>query len=127
MIKATDQTKTLKALKTAAERQNPVTISYIRADGTETVRTIEIFEIPEGLTKGGKQIVKAMDRETGMARTWRVDRIVEFTVHRSRYVVPRCTEHNVHPEDCFSQGKHDMVESECYEMIHSLYTRYVLA
>lgn len=104
MFKATDQAKTLDRLKKAMDKRQPVTISYVRADGTETVRTIEIFEIPEELTKGGKQIVRAMDRN-GNSRTWRVDRIVEFTVHRSRYVVPRCPKHNVHPDDCFVQGR----------------------
>lgn len=138
MFKATDQGKTLERLRKAMQRQHPVTISYVKADGEKTLRTIEIFEIPEELTKGGKQILRAMDRN-GNARTWRLDRIVEFTVHRSRYVVPRCTEHNVHPDECFSQGKHDkmcpqhdMVEFECYGMAHGLtteeaYIHYVLA
>lgn len=134
MFKATNQTKTLDRLKKAMQRQHPVTISYVKANGTHTLRTIEIFEIPEELTKGGKQIVRAMDRN-GNSRTWRLDRIVEFTIHRTRYVVPRCPKHNVHPDDCFVQGRpewecygqeapswcdeHEMSSEDCYDWIHS--------
>lgn len=124
MFKVTDQDKALDRLKKAMQRQHPVTISYVKADGEKTLRTIEIY-VSEELTKDEKPILRAMDRN-GNARTWRLDRIVEFTVHRSQYVVPRCTEHNIHPDECFSQGKHDkmcpqhdMAESECYGWIHS--------
>lgn len=65
----------------------PVTITYTRVAGTVTVRTIEAYEIRE--TKTGNLIVKAMDRETGEARSWRLDRVNFYTVHRSAFRVPR--------------------------------------
>ncbi|WP_171908283.1 WYL domain-containing protein [Streptomyces niveus] len=80
-------TKTLADLYTAADRQHPVTITYTKADGTETLRTIEIYDIHT--TKAGDIVLKAMDRETGESRTWRLDRISAYTVHRTAYLVPR--------------------------------------
>lgn len=72
-------------LAKAARREQPVTISYTKADGTETVRTIE----PTGLrtTQAGGVIVKAMDRDSGEARTFRLNRISFYTVHRTRRTV----------------------------------------
>lgn len=72
-------------LHKAVRREQPVTISYTKADGTDTVRTIE----PTGLrlTKAGDTIIKAMDRDSGEARTFRLDRVSAYTVHRTRRTV----------------------------------------
>lgn len=75
------------AMKNAIRRAKPVTITYVRADGEETVRTIEPYEIVE--TKAGNTIVKAMDRKTGECRSWRIDRVLFYTVHRTRFIVER--------------------------------------
>ncbi len=83
-------TVTLTDLARAMDRQNPVTISYTKADGTETVRTIEIYDIRT--TKAGDLIIKAMDRQSGESRTFRLDRLTAYTVHRSTYTLP-VTEH----------------------------------
>lgn len=73
-------------LRTAAVRNLPVTISYFK-DGmdpdtdTPAVRTIE----PYGewvKTQAGNYLIKAMDRESGKPRSWRVDRVVSYTLHR---------------------------------------------
>lgn len=80
-------TKTLADLYNALDRQQPVTITYIKADGTQTIRTIELYDIRT--TKAGAVIVKAMDRETGESRTFRLDRLVSYTVHRTAYLVAR--------------------------------------
>jgi predicted DNA-binding transcriptional regulator YafY len=85
-------TRTRTDLDWALIMQRPVTVSYVRADGAETVRTIELYDIRE--TKAGNIIAKAMDRETGQARTWRLDRITHYTLHRGRYTVPRPVKEN---------------------------------
>jgi predicted DNA-binding transcriptional regulator YafY len=72
-------------LHTAVRREQPVTVTYTKADGTETVRTIEPTSL--AITKAGDVIVKAMDRESGAARTFRLDRISAYTVHRTRRTV----------------------------------------
>lgn len=79
---------TITDLCRAQDRRQPVTITYTKADGTETVRTIEIYDIRT--TKAGDIIVKAMDRQSGESRTFRVDRIVAYTRHTgATYQVPR--------------------------------------
>lgn len=69
----------------AARREQPVTITYTKADGTETVRTIE----PTGLktTKAGDTLILAMDRLSGEKRSFRLDRVSAYTVHRTRRTV----------------------------------------
>lgn len=76
-----DQHLTLKRLIKAMDSEHPVTITYTKADGTETVRTIEIFQILT--TKAGDVIVKAMDRDSWESRTWRLDRISFYSIHRT--------------------------------------------
>lgn len=77
---------TLTALLRAADRHHPVTITYTKADGSETIRTIEIAECRT--TKQGAIILRAMDRTSGELRTFRLDRIQAYTVHRTAYTVP---------------------------------------
>jgi predicted DNA-binding transcriptional regulator YafY len=79
--------QTLTRLITALDKQHPVTITYTKADGTQTLRTIELYDIV--VTAAGNTILKAMDRETGEPRSWRLDRLVAYTVHRTAYVVAR--------------------------------------
>ncbi|MFC8862639.1 WYL domain-containing protein [[Kitasatospora] papulosa] len=81
------QAQTLTRLLAAADRQHPVTITYTKADGTQTIRTIEIYDIRT--TKAGDITLRAMDRETGESRTFRLDRIQAYTVHRTAYTVAR--------------------------------------
>lgn len=78
-------TQTLTRLITALDKQHPVTITYTKADGSETLRTIEIYDIT--VSAAGNIVLKAMDRETGEARSWRLDRLVSYTVHRTAYVI----------------------------------------
>lgn len=72
-------------LHKAVRKQQPVTVSYVKADGEETVRTIE----PTGLqlTKSGDVIVKALDRKSDEHRSFRLDRVLAYTVHRTRFLV----------------------------------------
>lgn len=80
-------TRTLTDLNRAWDRRHPVTITYTKADGTETIRTIEIYDIRT--TKAGDLTIKAMDRQSGESRTFRVDRIRAYTIHRTAYVIER--------------------------------------
>lgn len=80
-------TQTLTRLITALDKQQPVTITYIKADDTTTIRTIEIYDIV--VSNAGDILLKTMDRETGEARSFRIDRLVSYTIHRTAYTVAR--------------------------------------
>jgi predicted DNA-binding transcriptional regulator YafY len=80
-------TQTLTRLIKALDANHPVTITYVKADGTTTVRTIELYDI--AVSAAGDILLKAMDRETGEARSFRLDRLVSYTIHRTAYTVPR--------------------------------------
>ncbi|MBH1939137.1 WYL domain-containing protein, partial [Streptomyces sp. AV19] len=80
-------TAILTDLSRAMDRRQPVTITYTKADGTETVRTIEIYDIRT--TKAGHITLKAMDRQSSGSRTFRIDRLISYTVHRrSTHTLP---------------------------------------
>lgn len=72
-------------LHKAVRREQPVTITYTRADGTGTVRTIEPFALKTNVT--GAVRVASLDRESGEVRDFRIDRISTYTVHRTRRTV----------------------------------------
>lgn len=80
-------TQTLTRLIKALDAKHPVTITYTKADDTTTVRTIEIYDIT--VSAAGDILIKAMDRETGESRTFRLDRLVAYTVHRTAYLIER--------------------------------------
>jgi predicted DNA-binding transcriptional regulator YafY len=80
-------TTTLTRLIKALDKQQPVTITYTKADGTTTIRTIEIYDVI--VSAAGDIVLKAMDRETGEARSFRLDRLVSYTIHRTAYTVTR--------------------------------------
>jgi len=80
-------TTTLTRLIKALDAKHPVTITYIKADDSVTIRTIEIYDIV--VSAAGDIVIKAMDRETGESRSFRLDRLVSYTVHRTAYVVAR--------------------------------------
>lgn len=80
-------TQTLTRLIKALDAKHPVTITYVKADGSTTVRTIEIADIL--VTAAGDIVLRAADRDTQEMRSFRLDRIQTYTVHRSAYVVTR--------------------------------------
>lgn len=80
-------TQTLTRLITALDNQHPVTITYIKSDGSETIRTIEITDLI--VTAAGDIVIRAMDRDSQEMRSFRTDRIVSYTVHRTAYVIDR--------------------------------------
>ncbi|GAB3115862.1 hypothetical protein GCM10027160_23870 [Streptomyces calidiresistens] len=105
-----DTDRTVADLYRAIDRRIPVTLTYLKEEKVrviavngagvatvrkshktgrllETVRTIEPYEI--ATTKAGDITVKALDRETGEGRTWRLDRISAYTLHRTTtYALP---------------------------------------
>jgi predicted DNA-binding transcriptional regulator YafY len=80
------ETDTTLRLMTAMDRHHPVTITYLKANGDETIRTIETYAIE--VSNAGDILLKVMDRQSGEKRTFRLDRIQAYTVHRSSYTVP---------------------------------------
>lgn len=80
-------TQTLTRLITALDRRQPVTLTYVKADGTETIRTVEAYDLV--VSNAGDILLKGMDRETGEARSFRVDRIVSYSTHRTAYLIER--------------------------------------
>lgn len=85
--KAQTSTKTLADLYRALDHQHATTITYLDADDTETIRTVEIHEIRTN-SKGGIEIV-AMCRLRGDERQFALSRIQAYTVHRMAYVLDR--------------------------------------
>jgi predicted DNA-binding transcriptional regulator YafY len=81
------KSQTLTRLIRAMDHQHPVTITYTKAGGTETLRTIEIYDVTT--TKAGDIVIKAMDRDSQEQRSFRLDRIQTYTIHRTAYTVPR--------------------------------------
>jgi predicted DNA-binding transcriptional regulator YafY len=80
-------TQTLTRLIKALDANHPVTITYTKADGTETIRTIEIHDVI--VTAAGDIVLRAADRDTAEMRSFRIDRIQTYTVHRTAYTVER--------------------------------------
>lgn len=91
------QHQTLTRLIKALDANHPVTISYLKEEKdengkktgrlVETVRTIEVYDLV--VTNSGEILIKAMDRETGESRSFRVDRITAYSIHRTAYVIER--------------------------------------
>lgn len=102
---------TLTRLITAMDNHHPVTITYLKEETrdviavnskgiatrrtirtgrlVETVRTVELYDVT--ISQAGDILIKAMDRSDGKAKSFRLDRIRAYTVHRTSYVVPRDT------------------------------------
>ncbi len=92
------ESQTLARLIRAMDHQFAVTVSYLKEEKddagkktgalVETVRTLEIFDIK--VTKAGDTLIVAMDRESRERRSFRLDRITAYTLHRNaRFTVPR--------------------------------------
>ncbi|MFJ8727738.1 WYL domain-containing protein [Streptomyces sp. NPDC093269] len=97
-----DQKKTLADFYRAIDNQRAVTITYLDTDGTETIRTVEPWDIRT--TKAGRIQLRAGCRLRGDARSFYVDAIVSYTVHRIGFVLDR-------PEATSPAGKGIVVRS----------------
>jgi predicted DNA-binding transcriptional regulator YafY len=91
MIRNTDETTTAADLRVAMILGRPVTIDYERADGTRTVRVVEIFEIVDRDHAAKRPFFRAMDRLSRDFRSFRFDRLYAYRVSnaRGRYKVAR--------------------------------------
>jgi predicted DNA-binding transcriptional regulator YafY len=97
LTKNETSTATLTRLIKASDRQHPITIAYLKEEKdengrktgalVETVRTVEIYDFT--VTAAGDIVIKAMDRSTGEARSFRLDRVRTYSIHRTRYLVAR--------------------------------------
>lgn len=105
----TEHQTTLRLMR-AMDRQQPVTITYLKADGTETIRTIETYAIE--VSNAGDILLKVMDRQSQDRRTFRLDRIVSYTVHRSGYTVPRPADAKPTVEKAFCSGCSYLVDAD---------------
>lgn len=101
-----DDVRLYRFLEWAIMREKPVTISYLKQskDGRgqlqwmyregvrvpvlePTVRTIEPWVIEH--ERSSDAYVRGMDRASGEARSWRLDRIEKITYHaRGRQIIP---------------------------------------
>lgn len=95
--------KTLEDFCKAIQRRQAVTITYVDADGTETTRTIEAYDIRT--TKAGRIQVRAMCRLRGDARGFFVDQVKAYTLHRIAFVLEQ-------PEATTPAGHGIVVRSE---------------
>lgn len=77
---------TINAIRIAIMLKRPVTISYRDAKDDDTVRTIEPYEVND--TMDGDVIIVAMCRMRGDRRTFRLDRVTHYTVHRGAFYLP---------------------------------------
>lgn len=68
-------------LMTAMTDQRAVTIRYVNDKGIVRRRRIEILRIE--VSGAGNLLVRAYDHYRGTARTFRLDRITHYTLHRS--------------------------------------------
>lgn len=78
-------TRTLTDLIRAMDGQRATTITYVDSKGDESVRTIEIHNILT--TSKGGIIVRAMCRARGEMRSFTLEQIKAYTVHRIRFVL----------------------------------------
>jgi predicted DNA-binding transcriptional regulator YafY len=88
MKKISSSEQAFSVLTRAARRGHPLTVSYTREDGSQTVRTIEVYMITRN--KEGDRYARAMVRTenpAGELRTFRLDRITAVTEHRTRYLL----------------------------------------
>lgn len=86
MIKIKGTEDAYRRMVKAAGKHFPVTITYTRQDGSITVRTIEVYELTRN--KKGDRYAKAMvrtDSPAGELRSFRLDRVLSITVHRTAY------------------------------------------
>lgn len=65
----------------------PITITYRRASGYITTRTVEPYRFE--VSKDGNHYMRTMDRTTQQVRSIRLDRILFYTVHKGgKRIVP---------------------------------------
>jgi len=95
--------KTLADFYRAIDHRHAVTITYRDADGTETIRTVEPWDIRT--TKAGRIQLRAGCRLRGDARSFYIDQVDSYTTHRIAFVLEQ-------PEATTPAGRGIVVRSE---------------
>lgn len=78
-----DEARTESDMRRAVKLRLPVTVDYVAEDGTHSVRTLEPYEVR--VTKGDQVVIVAMCRMRLERRTFRLDRVTHYTVHRGTF------------------------------------------
>lgn len=81
MRAVTDRTALLVHMVKATGKQQAVTIRYVKANGEVSRRRIEIHQIR--VDSKGAILLDSMDHRSRELRSFRLDRITHFTLHRS--------------------------------------------
>lgn len=79
MIRKDVPTWLIAGVQRCIKHSHPMTITYVKESGEETVRTIE----PYGWERSSKghTLIRCLDRDTGHPRSFRADRVTAYTVH----------------------------------------------
>ena len=76
----TDQAKTLAHLLAAMDAQRAVTLRYVDQSGKVSRRAVELHAIE--VTASGAVVVRGWCRRRAEVRTFRLDRVTAYTLHR---------------------------------------------
>ncbi|MFI8515292.1 WYL domain-containing protein [Streptomyces sp. NPDC085460] len=103
-------TRTLADLIRAMDGRRAATITYVDGKGEETVRTIEIHNVIT--TSKGGIVVRAMCRARGEMRTFSVEQIKAYTVHRIRFTLAVPAEKAEFPLAHLARTAQELVDME---------------
>ena len=70
----------------AIHHKQALTLTYVKEEGEITVRTVEPWKVE--LSEYRNVYMRTYDRDTGDVRSFRLDRILFYSVHRTRRLVP---------------------------------------
>lgn len=85
----TDTSRTLAHLIGAMDAQRAVTLRYVDAGGKVSRRAVELHAIE--VTASGAVVVRGWCRRRGEVRTFRLDRVTHFRLHRAAHLADyRC-------------------------------------
>ncbi|MFE1396772.1 WYL domain-containing protein [Nocardiopsis dassonvillei] len=85
----TDTSRTLLHLLRALDAGRAVSLRYVDSDGKVSRRAVEIHAIE--VSASGHFVIRAFDRRRGEARSFRLDRVTAYTLHRVAHLADyRC-------------------------------------
>ncbi|MFL1430311.1 MULTISPECIES: WYL domain-containing protein [unclassified Nocardiopsis] len=85
----TNQAKTLGHILRSMDRASAVTLRYVASDGKVSRRQVEVHAIE--VTAAGDLVIRAHDRRSGTARSFRLDRVTHIRCHRVAHLADyRC-------------------------------------
>lgn len=70
----------------AIRRKEPLTLTYVKDTGELVIRTVEPWVVVESAT--GNYYMRTMDRKRNDVRSYRLDRIIMYSVHRTKRALP---------------------------------------